>query len=352
MGASVRRAIFIHEIFFPSMLFCAFLFGSLRACCEDMLTPHWSYEDVLRAINEKREGSAKKALVMYSSLRGAMVTDPGLMWLPVDDHLVHRGDGVFETLLFEGGGVYNLSAHLDRLSASADALGLEIPMDREGLTRVIEDCFHMAGEARALGRVLLGRGPGGFSVDPAESTEASLYLIVYEAPLPFMQKVPGGGRAILSRIPPKSGGLARIKTCNYIPNALMKAEATAAGAHFALGVDEAGYLTESFTENLAAIDREGSLIVPPPTHHLAGTTLQRVSDLAASEGRKVVSRPLRASELFEMAEVLIVGTTTYVTRLVALDGRPLPQGPVAVALSDLLLQDIYGDREAPDFFDK
>lgn len=317
-----------------------------------MQTPHWTFEDAAAALADSVSRPPSKALVMYSSLRGAMVSDPRLMWVPVEDHLVHRGDGVFETLLFEGGGVYNLSAHLQRLQASADALGLTPPMTVAELAQVIADCFFLAGRERALARLLLGRGPGGFSVDPAECPVASLYCIVYEAPPPFMQKHPGGGHAILSRIPPKSGGLATIKTCNYLPNALMKAEANAAGVHFALGVDEQGWLTESYTENLAAIDREGCLIVPPPTRHLAGTTLQRVAELAAADGRKVRVRPLRASELFEMAEVLIVGTTAYVSRLVSLDGKPLPQGPVAVQLNRLLLQDIHRGGEIPDFFDK
>ena len=32
---------------------------------------------------------------MFSSLLGGIVTEPLLMQVPVDDHLVHRGDGVF-----------------------------------------------------------------------------------------------------------------------------------------------------------------------------------------------------------------------------------------------------------------
>lgn len=274
-----------------------------------------------------------------------MVTDPRAMLLPVEDHLVHRGDGVFETLLFEGGGIYNLPAHLNRLRRSASALDLTLPLPVEDLTRILEDCFELAGRTRAQARLLLGRGPGGFSVNPAECPQASLYIIVYEASPPFMEKYPEGGRAILSRIPPKSGGLAGVKTCNYIPNALMKAEANAAGVHFAIGVDGEGFLTESATENLAAVDRSGTLILLPARHHLEGTTLNRVAELAASAGRKVCERPLRPSDLFDMAEVWMVGTTTYVTPLVELDGKALPTGPVAAELDALLHRDITGAGE-------
>lgn len=305
-----------------------------------MHTPLWSFEDVVRSATQGKEGCSEKALVMYSSLRGAMVSDPRGMWLPVDDHLVHRGDGVFETLLFEGGGFYNVKAHLLRLEASAESIGLRLPVSLDSLREILNDCFVVADRKRALARVLVGRGPGGFSVDPLECPVASLYVMVYEAPPPFMQKHPEGAKAVLSRVPPKSGGLASIKTCNYIPNVLMKAEANTAGVHFAIGVDDQGFLTESATENLAAIDQNGTLILLPPTHHLPGTTLKRVAELAASEGRKVENRALRASELFEASEVLIVGTTAYVTQLVELDGRALPTGSVAGELDALLHADI------------
>ncbi|MGA0369371.1 MAG: aminotransferase class IV [Kiritimatiellia bacterium] len=305
-----------------------------------MKTPLWTLDDLFAAAKAGGEGCSPKALVMYSSLRGAMIADPRGMWLPVEDHLVHRGDGVFETLLYEGGGIYNADALLDRLETSAAAVGLTLPLSRMALHEVLKDCFTVAGRDRALARLLLGRGPGGFSVDPAECSAASLYVVVYEAPPPFMEKFPGGARAVLSRIPPKSGGLAGIKTCNYLPNALMKAEANAAGVHFALGVDAEGFLTESATENLAAVDAEGRLIVLPTRHHLPGTTLQRVAELAQAQGRRQIVRPLRPPELFEMSEVLIVGTTAYVTRLIELDGRPLPSGPVAAELDALLRKDI------------
>lgn len=34
---------------------------------------------------------------MYSSVFGGIVTDPAAMFVPMDDHMVHRGHGVFDT---------------------------------------------------------------------------------------------------------------------------------------------------------------------------------------------------------------------------------------------------------------
>lgn len=282
---------------------------------------------------------------MYSAEWDAIVTDPGCMRVRVDDHLVHRGDGVFETLLCEEGAIYNMGAHLDRLERSAGFIGIDLPVSRARLEEAAVEVFRVAGRRRALARLLVGRGAGGFSVDPAEPARASLYVVVYDAPAPFMERTPEGARAVLSRIPPKPAGLATVKTCNYLPNAMMKAEASRAGAHFALGVDTEGFLTESFTENLAVVDEAGRLVPLPPTHHLPGTTLDRVAALARERGMEVAPRALRPRDLFRMREVWLVGTTAYVTRVVSLDGTPLSTGPLAEALGEALRRDIAGNGE-------
>ena len=262
------------------------------------------------------------------------------MMAPVDDHLVHRGDGVFETLLFEADALYNVEAHLKRLRFSANAIHMDLPWSDDHLREILKDTFRAAGASRALGRILVGRGPGGFSVDPAECNSPSMYVIVYPAKPPFMRNHPEGARLITSRIPPKSGGLATIKTCNYIPNALAKREANQRGAHFALGVDADGFLTESATENIAVIPEVNVLLIPPATHHLAGTTLARVSELMKEEGWTVKEEPIRPGQLFEMKEVLIVGTTAYVTQAVELEGQPLPKGPQAERWMNALVRDV------------
>ncbi len=302
-----------------------------------MSIPLWNAE---RLAEHLQQSEGPCALAMYSSEWEAIVTDPACMRIRVDDHLVHRGDGVFETLLCEGGALYNLEAHLQRLFRSAETLGLQVQHSADTLRTILVETFRVTGLDRSLGRVLLGRGPGGFGVDPAQSACTSLTVVVYEAPLPFMAAHPEGARAIISSIPPKSGGLAGVKTCNYIPNALMKAEANRAGVHFAFGLDAEGYLSESFTENIALIDSEGRLVTPPAFHHLAGTTLERVKALAVDEGRESIERQVKPEDLFGMREVWLCGTTAYVTKVVELDSRPLPTGSLAAEFHQLLQHDI------------
>lgn len=41
--------------------------------------------------------SKQQFLAMYSSVFGGITTDPAAMVIPLDDHMVHRGHGVFDT---------------------------------------------------------------------------------------------------------------------------------------------------------------------------------------------------------------------------------------------------------------
>src|ERR1700756_5183379 len=68
---------------------------------------------------------------MYSSVLGGIVTDPALMVLPLDDHMVHRGHAVFDTATLTHGMLYQLDPHLDRLLHSAKLARIPLPFPRE-----------------------------------------------------------------------------------------------------------------------------------------------------------------------------------------------------------------------------
>lgn len=50
----------------------------------------------LKSYRETHTGK-QQFLAMYSSMFGGITTDPAAMVIPVDDHMVHRGHGVFDT---------------------------------------------------------------------------------------------------------------------------------------------------------------------------------------------------------------------------------------------------------------
>lgn len=302
-----------------------------------------AYLDRLRA---SEVPGAVPYYLFYSSLMDGYVTDTALMQVPFHDHLTHRGDGVFETLKCVNGAVYNLDAHLHRMQRSAHAIGLGFRKGFDAIRKLILEALELAAQPMCSVRVVLSRGPGGMGVAPAESAGSALYILVYGAGMPFMHRHPEGATLRKSLVLPKQPYMASIKTCNYIPNALMKAEAMLHGVDFVVGVDDQGHITESATENVGIVSKSGRLVFPTPDTVLPGTTMIRVAELAqACEPelvKGVVFRSIREAELDEAREILVVGTTWNVASVVQYNGRPVGDGtpgPVGRALDQLLERD-------------
>ncbi|NQT92752.1 MAG: aminotransferase class IV [Lentisphaerae bacterium] len=289
---------------------------------------------------------------MYSSVYGGIVTDPVLMMVPVDDHVVHRGDGVFETLKCVEGGIYNLQAHLDRLRNSAAALGYPDTAVTEDIEELIAGTVVTGGRKNCSIRVLLSRGPGSLGVNPSDCPDSQLYIVASRLKASFMESHPEGATAISSSVLPKQAFLAGVKSCNYIHNVLMKKEAADRGVDFVLGFDEDGFLTESATENAGIVTRSGELVFPDGERLLKGTTMTRVSILAAEQaGGDLLAGTthgrIARDDIENAAEALIVGTTPDVTAMVELDGVSVgggTPGQVQALLNRLLKEDILGNE--------
>lgn len=287
-------------------------------------------------------------LVMYSSWLGGVVREPWLMSVPIDDHLVHRGDGVFEAMKCVDGRIYQLDAHLERLARSAQSIHLELPQDLGALRRLIIETTKASGERDVMVRLYVSRGPGGFSTNPFECPQAGLYIVVSRLHLLAEESYQRGVRAGISLVPSKSGFYASVKSCNYLPNVLLKREAVVKGWDFALGLDESGHLSEGSTENVGLVDADNRLLLPLPDHILEGTTVRRVVELAeALVASGLISaiehRALEQEDLDQAREMMLFGTTLDVLPITRLSGEPVGDGkpgPVATALLALVRQDI------------
>lgn len=292
-------------------------------------------------------------LVMYSSWLGGMVREPWLMQVPLDDHMVHRGDGVFEMCKCVQGRIYQLDRHLLRLSGSAQAIQLTLPTDLGALKRLVVAVTRAGGQPQCAVRVYVSRGPGGFTTNPFECPQPGVYIMVSHLHHPPQSAYDNGVRLGVSHVPIKSGFFASVKTCNYLPNVLLKREALTRGWDYGLGLDEDGYLAEGSTENVGLVDQQGRLLLPTPDHILEGTTVRRATELAAElVGRGVLAgvehRPLSRQDLDQAREVMLFGTTLDVLPVTRLEGLPVADGrpgPVAKGLLELMRRDILHNPE-------
>lgn len=63
-----------------------------------------SSSELIEKLHEKWSPVKKKPYpAMYSSVFGGIILDPAMMVIPIDDHMVHRGHGVFDTAVILDG---------------------------------------------------------------------------------------------------------------------------------------------------------------------------------------------------------------------------------------------------------
>lgn len=282
---------------------------------------------------------------MYSSLYEGFVRDPEMMVIPVDDHLVHRGDGIFEAMRFHDHKIFELEGHLNRLLKSAELIGMQMPKSRAEIEFLCQEIVDHSPDHGML-RLLISRGHGDFSANPYTTVGSQLILIT----MPFKglpaEKYEQGASVVFSRVPVKQGFFAQVKSCNYLPNVLAKKDSVDRDADFALTATDDGYVAEGPTENLLLLTPAMDLVAPVFDYTLRGTTLLRVLDIARRHAKElgissVGLANVSKAALLEAREVMMVGTTLGVLPVTRIEGKSVHGGvvgPVARMLNMCLEQ--------------
>ena len=313
-------------------------------------------EDVMTALRQLRAQQPVKFAAFYSSQLGGIVTDPALMVIPFDDHMVHRGHGIFDTAGLVEGKIYDLEAHLDRFERSAEHCRLIMPAARAELREIISATVAASGARDGAIRYWLSSGPGSLDLSPAAGAEPGFFVMVFPG-LSYPERwYTEGLKVMTTTYPIKPSLYAVTKSTNYLPNVLMQMEAKGAGVDNGVFIDANGHVGESSNMNVAFVTADGVLRHPKFDHILAGCTSLRILELArklerdgAIGGVEVCDIPV--AEARAAREMLLLGSSVKVAPIVAWDGAPIGDGkpgPIAKALLALLEEDMRtGDRLVP-----
>lgn len=309
--------------------------------------PRLSFQDTITQLGNLQPQHHAPYLAMYSTWLGGIVTDPALMLVPIDDHLVHRGDGIFEAFKCVQGNIYLLNAHLDRLERSAELIDLSWPMTRMELQKAVLETIVAGNTQDSLIRLYISRGPGDFSPNPYASIGSQLYIVATTLSQPDPKVREQGCSLALSKIPLKPGIFSTVKSCNYLPNALMKKEAVDWGVDYTVGVDESGFLAEGPTENLGIVTQDLEFIVPCFDRILRGTTQVRAMHLARKlldtrELTAIKEMNIQPQDIYQAREVIMFGTTFDALPVISCQGQTIADGqpgPISRWLYELLRRD-------------
>jgi len=313
----------------------------------------FSVDEAIGRLRQTVHAKAANFYAMYSSVLGGIVTDPAMMVLPLDDHMVHRGHAVFDTANLAHGMLYQLDPHLDRLLRSAESARIALPFPREQLRQIILDTTAASARRDASVRYWLSAGPGGFGLGPSECVGSSFYVVIFKQDFYPETYYSEGIKVVTSSVPIKPPLFARTKSTNYLPNVLVVLEAKDKGADNGIFVDQRGMIAESSNMNVAFVTKDRVFRHPPFDAILTGITIQRVLEFARrlarqNELRDILVADMPINEGRDAAEMMLIGSSIKVAPVVQWDGRPIGDGkpgPITMKLLEMWNEDV---RSATD----
>jgi len=259
---------------------------------------------------------------------GVLVEESEVKLAP-NDRGFTLADGVFETFRSHGTELLWADAHLERLRAGAQVLGIPVPCSDETIVGGLIALLCAAALPNGAVRLTLTRGPSTIRGLWPSSNPARPTLLASVAPLAPSSAV----RLIVAQCTRRNerSPLSRIKSLNYGDNLLARREAAVRGVEDAVllnGRDEVACCTAG---NLF-LRLGASWATPPITAGvLPGLARARVmAKLSACE------RSVQVADL-KNADAAVVSNSLGCRMISELCGRPLTDGSLPVELASLYL---------------
>ncbi len=257
-------------------------------------------------------------------------------------HTLHYGMGVFEGIrayeTADGPAVFRLTEHIERLFASAQILGMEIPYTVEELIAATKETVAATGLSSCYIRPIayFGYGEMGLNTLPCSVDVAiacwpwGAYLGDDAVTKGVRMKISSWTRHDHNIMPP-----AAKTTGNYVNSSLAKVEALRAGYDEAIMLAPNGLVAECSGENIF-VSRRGELFTPPlSAGALEGITQNTVMTIAEDLGFQVHVDNIARSDLYIAEEMFVCGTAAEVSSVNSVDDRAIPcPGPMTLAIAE------------------
>ncbi len=272
--------------------------------------------------------------------------------VPVYDHGLLYGDGVFEGIRVYNGRVFKLKSHLERLAASAHAIHLTLHYTIREIEQAVRETVAANGLKDAYIRLVVTRGAGPLGLNPFTCPKPATIVIVDRITLYPEDMYVEGMPVIVAKRPrvPVECLDPAVKSLNYLNNILAKVEAIEAGCHEAIMLNTDGEVCECTGDNIFLV--RGSRIVTPPVSAglLNGITrLFVMNEVAPACGIDVAERTLRLDDLFTADEIFLTGTAAEVIGVRSVNGTAIGEGRVG-PITGRLVSEFRSRvaREAPE----
>ena len=265
----------------------------------------------------------------YVWFNGSFVDDSEAHISPHDAGLLH-GIGVFTTMRASKGIVQRLSAHLQRIRNSSEALSVPLIPSDEAITEAARELLTRNNLLDARLRLTVTRGV--VTNDPIHGPRAEPTTLLTAAAFePYPQSLYENGMTVMVLNDQKLNPYdvqAGHKTLDYFSRMNALRNATQYGAQEALWFNVHNYLQSGSVSN-AFIVKAGKLITPPTNDELKdesinsvtaypksnvlpGTTRAAVIELAKASGIEVIRASISITDLLDADEVFLTNCSMNV----------------------------------------
>ncbi|MEY2476299.1 MAG: branched-chain amino acid aminotransferase [Actinomycetota bacterium] len=265
-------------------------------------------------------------------------------------HTLHYGTGVFEGIrcyaTSQGGAVFRLTDHIQRLFDSAKIFMIDIPYTVEQLVEATKETVRVNNIDECYIRPIAYLGYGEMGLNPLPCpVNVSIAVWPWGTYLGdegikngVRVKVSSWQRHDPNAIPPAAKG-----TGMYINSSIAKVEALKAGYDEAILLSPQGFVSECTGENIFVV-KKGRLLTPPVTAGaLEGLTQNSVMTIARDLGVEVEVTNILRSDLYLADEAFLTGTAAEVVPIRSVDDRDIGEpGPITRKVQETYFATVRG----------
>ena len=286
-------------------------------------------------------------------------TDSKFIWLngdfqPFNDtniHLLsntlHYGMGVFEGVrayeTINGGAIFRLIEHTERLFSAASKINISIPYSAEELCQAQIDTMSKNQLREGYIRPIVFLGSESMGLRSQDSLSVNVAIACWEWPSYMEPSAKKNGISVIkSPFQQYDNPLySNNKIIGTYVNSIMAVnDAISKGAEEAILMDKNGYISEGSGENLFII-KDSALITPTTDYCLNGITRQSVMSIATNLNYSVEEKNLSFKDLLDADEAFYSGTAVEITPITNVDGAIIGSGTIGPITE--ILQNNYSE---------
>lgn len=250
-----------------------------------------------------------------------------------------RSDATYDVVHVWDGKFFRLDRHMDRFMASVEKLRMTLPVDRDGLANILNECVSRSGMRESYVEMILTRGRSPtFSRDPRDAVNN---FIAFAMPFGWVMNEEQRRRGIniviaeTRRIPVESVD-PTVKNYHWLDLVAGMFESYDRGGESVVLTDLAGNITEGPGFNIFAV--KGGRAATADRGVLQGITRQTTIELCEELQIPVDTGTVTADALRGADEIFITSTAGGVMPVTRIDGEAIGDGkpgPVTGRLTEL-----------------